>query len=70
MITLQNNEECTLEFDINDWIEFDYYNNSTHWKIEIRKIYFNKEWLLIGVNLETNDELMFVMKYMSNVKHY
>jgi hypothetical protein len=73
VIDLHDTDDCSVEFDINDWIEFDFidiFGRTTHWKIEVFKIYFNKKWLIAGIDLESGDELTFMMKYMENVEHY
>lgn len=64
---------CSVEFEARDIIEFDFLNNKgelTHWVVDLQKIYFDKEWMLLGIDLDSGDELTFMMKYMGNVKHY
>jgi hypothetical protein len=73
VINLHNNDTCLVEFKVGDWIQFDfidYYNKSSQWKVEAQSIYFDKDWCLTGIDLDTGDDLTFVMKYMKNVEHY
>jgi hypothetical protein len=74
------NKSCKVEFLTKDLIEFDYVNwlgRKDHRIVETQQIYFGNtmfhpipQWLLVGIDIEKEQERTFAMKDMVNVRHY